>query len=116
MRLMAATSSYLSLNPDDDFFRIRQYLYEQGSLLNDLIDLRKTQVVAFASAQQVQQANNALKQLIEQLFPERSEHEKAESERIAALMKELEETIVVIDRKTIDNHKKAERKKKLIWG
>jgi len=108
---MAASANYLDLNPDDDFFLIRQYLFEQGAVLNDLIALKQTQVIAFASCRMVQQANAALKDYIERIFPEQQKLRESEDARIKALMKELEETIVIIDRETIQEQKKKARKK-----
>lgn len=102
IRLWAAATSYNEikrLNYPELFYH-RLNLYELGSVSNDLIEYKRVVALASAPFSNPEQTNKFLNQYKNLLLPELSK-DKFDPDNMSSLMKELENTIVVIDKESI---------------
>lgn len=104
VRLWAAATSYSEIKdlPHSGLFYLRINLYELGSTHNDLLQYKQLMALASAPFNNAEQTNKLLKAYKNMLLPEFSK-DKYEGENMSALMNELENTIVVIDKDSIKN-------------
>lgn len=104
IRLWASTTSYSELKalPHPELFYIRVNLFELGGTHNDLLKYKQLMALASAPFTNAEQTNKLLKAYKDMLLPEFSK-DKYEGPEMSALMNELENTIVVIDKDSIKN-------------
>ena len=100
IRLWAASTSYAELTkmPYSFLTNYRIKLFEIGSLDNDFLLYKRTMVLASAPYQNEKQTNKLIKEYREALLPASSN--QADIGMTSDLMNELENTIVVIDKKS----------------
>ena len=87
--------------PYKDLYDLRVFLYESGSVLSDVLIYKQVMATAAATFQNEKQFKTLITELRESLLPELSGND-TKTEDMSDLMKELENTIVVIDKKSFN--------------
>ena len=87
--------------PYPDLIDLRCFLYEMGSIINDVISYKKLLAMASASFNNDKQFKKFADAYRESILPELGGTED-EIQQMSNLMKELENTIVVIDKKSFN--------------
>ena len=102
LRLWAASTNYSEIKalPYGELYNLRARLYEMGSTFIDILEYKRTMVIAAASFNNEKQCTENLKAYRSLLLPELGDADD-EIKQMKNLMKELENTIVVIDKKSL---------------
>lgn len=105
IRLWSASTTYEALTrlPYKELLNTRIGLYEAGSILADILELKRVMVLTSAPYQNDKQTNSLVEEYKKALLPEAFTNDDASptGAHIKGLMSELENTIVLIDKKSL---------------